>query len=164
MSFSNFELACLVLVGCWGGSMTYEAECFARIRSTSNSEWRMFAMHTTAEPVFGRLAQGGARPMAGEETFLDLLTAPGGSKVERILSRGAASPPDFWYEQQWDEFVLVVTGTAVLAFPDDSERRLEAGDYAILPAFCRHRVAWTDPAIETLWLAVHMPPRPRPLH
>jgi len=109
------------------------------------------------QPKFGRLAEGGARPAVGEECFLELLGAPGGPRVERILSRGASSPQDFWYEQGWDEFVLLVSGAAVLAFADGSERRLEAGDYAILPALCRHRVAWTDPAGETLWLAVHLP-------
>mgnify|MGYP002404301471 CR=1 FL=1 len=118
-------------------------------------------MAPTALPSFGRLTEGGPRPGAGEECFLDLLGAPGGARVERILSRGAASPPGFWYKQDWDEFVLLVSGAAVLAFPDGTERRLEAGDYAILPAFCRHRVAWTAPGRETLWLAVHMPPRPR---
>ncbi|MDJ0386685.1 cupin domain-containing protein [Roseomonas sp. E05] len=113
-------------------------------------------------PSFGRLAEHGPRPGPGEECFQDLLTAPGGARVERILSRGAASPPGFWYEQEWDEFVLVLSGAAVLAFPDGTERRLAAGDYAILPALCRHRIAWTEPAEETLWLAVHMPPRPAP--
>jgi cupin 2 domain-containing protein len=112
-------------------------------------------------PTFGRLAQGGPRPAAGGEAFLDLLTAPGGARIERILSHNAAGPADFWYEQDWDEFVLVVSGAAALAFPDGREQRLDAGDYAILPAFCRHRVAWTDPAGETVWLAVHMPPRTR---
>ncbi|WP_424811977.1 cupin domain-containing protein [Roseococcus sp. YIM B11640] len=105
--------------------------------------------------IFGRLAEGGTRPDEGGETFQDLL-AGGGARVERILSRGAASPPGLWYEQEWDEFVLLVAGAAVLGFEDGTERRMEAGDYAILPARCRHRVAWTDR--ETLWLAVHMPP------
>lgn len=109
------------------------------------------------EPRFGRLVEGGPRPAPGEESFRELL-AGSGARVERILSRGAASPPGFWYEQGWDEFVLLVSGAALLAFEDGGERRLEAGDYAILPAHCRHRVAWTDPAVETLWLAVHMPP------
>ncbi|HWL81307.1 MAG TPA: cupin domain-containing protein [Roseomonas sp.] len=118
-------------------------------------------MDRTTVPSFGRLAEGGARPGPGEECFHELLTAPEGARVERILSRGAASPPGSWYEQDWDEFVLLLSGAAVLAFPDGSERRLEAGDYAILPALCRHRVAWTDPAGETLWLAVHMPPPSR---
>ncbi|MFH5923004.1 cupin domain-containing protein [Roseomonas xinghualingensis] len=115
-------------------------------------------MHPS-EPCFGRLAGDGRRPGLGEECFHDLLTAPGGTRIERIVSRGSASPPGFWYEQDWDEFVLILSGAAVLAFPDGTERRMEAGDYAILPAFYRHRVAWTDPDRETLWLAVHMPPQ-----
>ncbi|MBJ7252961.1 MAG: cupin, partial [Acetobacteraceae bacterium] len=41
---------------------------------------------------------------------------------------------------------------------DGSSRELKPGDWALLPALCRHRVAWTDPAVETLWLAVHLPP------
>jgi cupin 2 domain-containing protein len=118
-------------------------------------------MEPSGSPVFGRLAEGGPRPALGEESFLELLGASG-ARIERILSRGAASPPGFWYEQGWDEFVLLVSGAAVLGFEDGSERRLEAGDYAILPAFCRHRVAWTDPSVETLWLAVHMPVRGLP--
>ena len=117
-------------------------------------------MEVARPPAFGRLAESGPRPAPGAECFQDLLAAPGGARVERILSRGAASPPDFWYEQDWDEFVLVLAGAAMLAFQDGSEHRLGAGDYAILPAFCRHRVAWTDPERETLWLAVHMPPQP----
>ncbi|MBC9175912.1 cupin domain-containing protein [Pseudoroseomonas ludipueritiae] len=116
------------------------------------------SMEPAKSPIFGHLASNGPRPAPGEECFHDLLTAAGGARVERILSLGAASPPGFWYEQDWDEFVLVLSGAAVLAFQDGREHRLEAGDYAILPAFCRHRVAWTDPARETLWLAVHMPP------
>ncbi|MFC3124090.1 cupin domain-containing protein [Pseudoroseomonas globiformis] len=108
-------------------------------------------------PRFGRFAEGGNRPAAGQECIQELLAAPGGGRVERILSRGAASPDGFWYEQEWDEFVLVLSGAAVLAFPDAGEHRLEAGDYAVLPALCRHRVAWTDPEQETVWLAVHLP-------
>ncbi|MDB5377476.1 MAG: hypothetical protein JWR00_1922 [Rubritepida sp.] len=116
-------------------------------------------MVSSEPPIFGRLSEGGPRPAPGEECFRKLLAAPCGARVERILSHGASTPPGSWYEQGWDEFVLVVSGAAMLAFEDGGERRLEAGDYAILPAFCRHRVAWTDPAGETLWLAVHMPPR-----
>lgn len=106
-------------------------------------------------PRFGRLAEG-ARPLPGAEVFTDLL-AEAGARVERIVSRGAASPPGFWYEQDWTEFVLVLEGAAALGFPDGSEQRLGPGDWAVLPAGCRHRVAWTDPACDTVWLAVHLP-------
>jgi cupin 2 domain-containing protein len=103
--------------------------------------------------LFGRLAEG-PMPAPGAECFTDLAAA-GGARVERIASHTAASPPGFWYEEAHAEFVLLVAGEAALGFPDGSERVLRPGDWAVLPAGCRHRVAWTTNA--TLWLAVHLP-------
>lgn len=82
----------------------------------------------------------------------------GQCRIERIVSRGHASAPSSWYDQPEDEFVLVLQGGARLAFPDGREARLDPGDWCILPAHQRHRVAWTDPDHETVWLAVFMPP------
>ena len=76
----------------------------------------------------------------------------------RIASRGQADPPGQWYDQAEAEFVLLLQGAARLGFADATERALAPGDWAVIPAHCRHRVAWTDPAVETLWLAVHLPP------
>ncbi len=105
-------------------------------------------------PRFGSLQEGAALEQ-GAESFLELARA-GGARVERIASR-AVTDGD-WYEQAWPEFVLLVAGSAKLEFADGSTRDLKPGDWALLPALCRHRVAWTDPASETLWLAVHLPP------
>jgi cupin 2 domain-containing protein len=99
--------------------------------------------------------QEGAALEQGAESFVELARA-GGARVERIASR-AVTDGD-WYEQAWPEFVLLVAGSAKLEFADGSRRELKPGDWALLPALCRHRVAWTDPAGETLWLAVHLPP------
>ena len=77
-------------------------------------------------------------------------------RIERIVSRGQASPPGFWYDQPQDEWVIVLAGSAELAFADDSATmRMAAGDYVHIPAHRRHRVTWTDPAQPTVWLAVH---------
>ena len=84
------------------------------------------------------------------------LARAGGARVERIASRGVLNGD--WYEQGWAEFVLLVAGSAALEFDDGTRRELKPGDWALLPAQCRHRVACTDPACETLWLAVHLPP------
>ena len=105
-------------------------------------------------PRFGSLQQGTAA-IAGAESFTELARA-GGARVERIASRAVREGD--WYEQAWPEFVLLVAGSAALEFADGSRRNLQPGDWALLPALCRHRVAWTDPAGETLWLAVHLPP------
>ena len=105
-------------------------------------------------PRFGSLHEGTA-PEQGAESFVELARA-GGARVERIASRAVTDGA--WYEEAWPEFVLLVAGSAALEFADGTTRKLQPGDWALLPALCRHRVAWTDPAVETHWLAVHLPP------
>ena len=77
-------------------------------------------------------------------------------RIERIVSTGQASPPGFWYDQEWSEWVLLVAGSAALLFEGEAEPRvLRPGDYLLIPAHRRHRVAWTDVDHPTVWLAVH---------
>jgi cupin 2 domain-containing protein len=90
------------------------------------------------------------------EVFAPLVDA-GGVLIERIVSHGQASPPDFWYEQARAEWVLVVQGAARLQWDDGSLVALGAGDHLLIPAHRRHRVDWTDPAQPTVWVAVHFP-------
>ena len=90
-----------------------------------------------------------------EEQLMELLSAPG-LRIERIVSTGQASPPGFWYDQEWAEWVLVLSGSAGLLFEGDDEPRvLRPGDHVLIPPRARHRVAWTDPKQPTVWLAVH---------
>ncbi|MDO9708998.1 cupin domain-containing protein [Paracraurococcus lichenis] len=107
-------------------------------------------------PRFGRIGEGPAAPPGGE-AFSELL-AGGGARVVRIASRGHADAEGAWYDQAEDEFVLLLAGAARLEFAEGTARALAPGDWAVIPARCRHRVAWTDPGRETLWLAVHLPP------
>ena len=76
-------------------------------------------------------------------------------RVERIVSRGHASPPGFWYDQETDEWVLLVKGSASLRFFDGREVALAPGDHLLIPRHMRHRVERTDAEGETIWLAVH---------
>ena len=77
-------------------------------------------------------------------------------RIERIVSTGQASPPGFWYDQPWAEWVSVLAGSAGLLFEGEAEPRvLRPGDYLLIPAHRRHRVAWTDTEHPTVWLAVH---------
>lgn len=92
---------------------------------------------------------------AAGEQFSDLLTLPG-LRIERIVSTGQASPPAFWYDQGWTEWVLLLSGAAAVAFEGESEpRQLLPGTYLHIPPGRRHRVAWTNPDEPTVWLAVH---------
>ena len=98
----------------------------------------------------------GFDPSASEEVFQDLLKLPG-VRIERIVSTGQASPSGFWYDQGWAEWVLVIAGSAAVQFEDEAEaRQLGVGDHLFIAAGRRHRVAWTDAALPTVWLAVHI--------
>lgn len=89
-----------------------------------------------------------------EELFEDLL-AGRDFRLERIVSRGHASPADFWYEQAEHEWVLLLRGGAVLAFEAGSRRvSLQPGDHINIPAGCRHRVDSTAADTDTVWLAI----------
>ena len=77
-------------------------------------------------------------------------------KIERIVSRGQASPPGFWYDQDKNEFVIVLEGKARLRFKeDDTVLELLKGDYIDIPAHTLHRVEWTSEEEDTVWLTVH---------
>ena len=86
----------------------------------------------------------------------DELLSTANVRIERIVSRGHASPADFWYDQDQPEWVLLVEGAAELVFEGEpAARKLKVGDYLHIPAHVRHRVAWTDPTRPTIWLTVH---------
>ncbi len=90
-----------------------------------------------------------------QETFEDLLRRPD-VRIERIISTGQASPPDFWYSQPQGEWVMVVQGSAGLQLEHEAQEWiLRAGDFINLPAQVRHRVNWTSRDEPTIWLAVH---------
>ena len=77
-------------------------------------------------------------------------------RVERIVSHGHSSPDGFWYDQECNEFVVLLTGAARLRFEDeDAPVEMRPGDWLTIPARRRHRVEWTDPATPGVWLAVH---------
>ena len=95
-------------------------------------------------------------PDARTDEIIEVLSAMAGRavRIERIVSEGQASPPGFWYDQEGDEWVLLLRGGAELEFDDPSgEERLAPGDWLLIPARRRHRVRATEKS--TLWLAVH---------
>jgi cupin 2 domain-containing protein len=76
-------------------------------------------------------------------------------RVERIVSDGHSSPEGFWYDQELDELVVVVAGSAEIVFADSQEPlKLLPGQYVNIPAHVKHRVGWTDKNQKTIWLAV----------
>jgi cupin 2 domain-containing protein len=95
-------------------------------------------------------------PAELSEEFFDTICSTDSVRIERIISRGHTSPKGFWYDQERNEFVLVVQGSAGLRLENEDEMViLKSGDYLNIGAHVRHRVEWTDPTCETIWLAVH---------
>ena len=92
------------------------------------------------------------------EHIYEILRAPG-IRMERIVSLGQVSRPGFWYDQNENEWVMVLLGAASIRFETDNVLvALEKGDSLNIPAHVRHCVEWTDPQKETVWLAVFYDP------
>jgi cupin 2 domain-containing protein len=75
-------------------------------------------------------------------------------RIERIISDGQASPDNFWYDQEENEWVILLKGKAKIKYQDQSEQNLTEGDYIFIPSHKKHRVEWTDNNTKTVWLAM----------
>lgn len=101
------------------------------------------------ENIFSRI------PVHLPAEVVETLAQGGGTRIERIVSKGQCSPPGFWYDQNDNEWVLLLSGEATLRFEkDDRIAHLVAGSYINIAAHERHRVEWTKEDTETIWLAV----------
>jgi cupin 2 domain-containing protein len=79
-----------------------------------------------------------------------------GARVERIVSTGQASPPGSWCDQDWTEWVVVLSGSAGVRIEGEEKTRILApGGYLEIPPHVRHRVDWTDADEPTVWLTIH---------
>jgi cupin 2 domain-containing protein len=91
--------------------------------------------------------------------LIEILARGGPCRLERIVSRGHSTAAGLWYDQDWDEWVLLLRGSATLRFAGDSEpTHLAAGDFLLIPAHRRHRVESTARDQDTVWLALHFAP------
>jgi cupin 2 domain-containing protein len=89
-------------------------------------------------------------PAPGTERF-DTLCSASAFRIERILSNRLNEGT--WYDQESDEWVILVQGEAALEYRDGTTATLKAGDHLFIPAHTPHRVLSTSE--DALWLAVH---------
>jgi cupin 2 domain-containing protein len=94
-----------------------------------------------------------------KDEYIENILVTNNFKVERIISRGHKSPDNFWYDQDCDEFVLLLKGNAELEFQEEKCISLKPGDYLLIPAYKKHRVSWTSDAEDTIWLTIHFSER-----
>lgn len=94
---------------------------------------------------------------SSKEIFSELISS-GNARIERIVSFGQSSDPGFWYDQDENEFVILISGSATLEFKVEELEvetvLLKPGDYLNIPAHKRHRIAATDANDKTIWLVV----------
>lgn len=102
--------------------------------------------------LFGKL------PAPGADEWVEVLASSDQVRVERIVSHGHTAPERGWYDPACDEFVVLLAGSARIEYDDGAHVRLGPGDWLNIPARRRHRVAWTEPGRDTVWLAVHHGP------
>ena len=77
-------------------------------------------------------------------------------KLERIVSAGQSTPPGVWFDDETNEWVILLRGSAGLLLEGErKEAVMGPGDYIHIPAHKRHRVEWTDKKQKTIWLALH---------
>jgi cupin 2 domain-containing protein len=91
------------------------------------------------------------------EELFECILKQGNIVIERIVSKGHVTPAGQWYDQAGDEWVFLIEGQATLLFEENHRLvRLNPGDYLLIPAHIRHRVEWTLPGFNTIWLAVYL--------
>jgi cupin 2 domain-containing protein len=73
--------------------------------------------------------------------------------VERIVSSGHFTAVNKPYVQDFDEWVVLLTGEAEVT-TENNVYQLVAGDYLFLPAGKKHWVSKTSSHPECVWLAV----------
>ena len=92
--------------------------------------------------------------LPNKELFESLVSADN-ILIERIISTGQTTPPGEWYDQDQDEWVILLQGLASLSYADGSEIKLTTGDYLFIPAHQKHRVEYTSSEPICIWLAIH---------
>jgi len=75
--------------------------------------------------------------------------------IERIISKGHITPEGDWYNQEKDEWVLLLQGNAVIQYEDLTETKMTKGDSLFIAAHQKHRVSYTSSDPHCIWLAVH---------
>jgi cupin 2 domain-containing protein len=101
----------------------------------------------------GNLFNGTGPPGEGSEV-IEVLSRASGGFVERIVSTGQATPAGTWYDQDTDEWVVVLQGDATMTAGDE-RIPLGPGDWIYLPRHLKHRVERTSIEPACVWLAIH---------
>ena len=85
------------------------------------------------------------------QEIFDTLLQTDSIQIEKITSHGQIS--NAWYQQNRDEWVILIEGEGRLLFEDGNEVTLKKGEHIHIPRMKKHKVIYTSSP--TIWLAVH---------
>ena len=74
--------------------------------------------------------------------------------IEQVVSTGQITPEGEWYDQERDEWLIVLQGEGELGYEDGSRIKLSKGDYLLIPAHQKHRVEYTSSEPPCIWLTI----------
>ena len=75
--------------------------------------------------------------------------------IERIISTGQITSRNSWYDQDKNEWVLLLQGEAIIKFENSETVKMKGGDYLFIPAHKKHKVTYTSENPCCNWLALH---------
>jgi len=93
-------------------------------------------------------------PLDGSE-FSEILLHHDKFRIERIISNGQTTPAGKWYDQENDEWVILLQGEAQIEFLSSGIVDLIQGDYIWIPSHTLHRVTGTSLKPDCVWLALY---------
>lgn len=100
-------------------------------------------------------------PAKNESELLETLCRDKSINIERIISNGHTTAEGKWYNQEHNEWVIVLQGKATLELENKEKINLSKGDYLLIPARLKHRVSYTSTNPVCIWLAVHFSNEPK---
>lgn len=113
-------------------------------------------LSTIDDPLMNNLFDNLPRDLP--EELLETVVETPDIRIVRIVSTGQSSPPGFWYDQSEHEWIVLLSGSATLQFPDrGADISLRPGDQLNIPAKQKHRVRSTSTTEPTIWLAIFYP-------
>jgi|SRR3989338_454856 len=93
-------------------------------------------------------------PKSIPKELFETIVSSNDFKIEKIISKGHKTKKDYWYDQDNNESVLILNGSAELLFENEELIKMKEGEYIIIPAHKKHRVEKTDEKKETIWLTI----------
>ncbi|MDY0014998.1 MAG: cupin domain-containing protein [Bacteroidales bacterium] len=93
-----------------------------------------------------------ALDLRSQEEIFETLLSSKNVLIKRIVSFGQTS--NEWYNQQTDEFVILLQGKASIMYENGDLVSLQKGDSLWIKAHEKHKVTYTSASPPCIWIAI----------